>query len=642
MELFASSKPYLCPIAAFLDPELYYTTHILPAASDEDPNTSATRWAASAANPANRLAWAPAHVPIIWRIDGCTNFGTQFFAVLLAGQDRSDAEPSIRRISVHVPDQSRHPLALRQSLQTAEAAVHGPVLSGNAIATSTAMKRLPIAQYVAQALSAWSQRVPIAAYYARLPFGVRIVIERLTPNVLDTRPRLLDIPVSSGASLGSANVVPTVASKLLSVDELRTLWPDLEHLPPVIHLDALCMQQQLHSSVALVTERVRDSNDKAGCSGTPARVWAFKSCISAPRYFYHELKMLLQLARMQSLPHPNVLPAPNFLVIVDSQLAMESPLVLGMLGTYYELGHLGSVLEHADSNSGIPWEIKRTWAMQLTSALDWLRGTPVRYYSELKPDNIVCVAPDTIRLIDLAQHGNWETFTAPEIYHVENLVRLARCRDDLVPAAARMRYAAMAEEHGISGAHIHMRPEQKYDNPAQGYFEEWNVLSASGQEAAMVYSLGKVLWCIFEGWSHTVNSPAEEYTVDSEWEFPEMRRGSARIQALVKGCTQGSPEWCRQSLDAGPSPGPDDLVRVGTKLYPRGQAGNCSTTDTVLALETLRYSKELWIKKLAGMETFLAAKLRWARKEAADGDDVILGFPLRPALSAVLARLSQI
>jgi len=68
-----------------------------------------------------------------------------------------------------------------------------------------------------------------------------------------------------------------------------------------------------------------------------------------------------------------------------------------------------------------------------------VRDGPAAFYSELKPDNILL--PDSkndVLLIDFEQFGNWETFIAPEIYHVHNISNLTKSEE--LPEALRKRY----------------------------------------------------------------------------------------------------------------------------------------------------------------------------------------------------------
>jgi hypothetical protein len=122
----------------------------------------------------------------------------------------------------------------------------------------------------------------------------------------------------------------------------------------------------------------------------------------------------------------------------------------------------------------------------------------------------------------------------------------------------------------------------------------------------------------------------EEYTDSCEWEFPECRESPPDVQALISDCTRGSPDWT--------TPLTDRLVRVETKLYPKGRTGR-NGEPAATAGETLRFSRELWTRRLELMEHFLKAKLRWDKRKPEDGDDVLLGFALRPKLKDVLARL---
>ncbi len=595
MELSASILPLVCPTVVFMDLKDHLERKKPTATSEEQC------WAASALNPCNRLDADDFDVPpVTWRIDGCASMGTQFFAVPLTpvGPASSSLSPllTIRRIDVYIPDQARHPPALRHHLKTVEAAyTHG-----------SAVNQLPIARYLCAVLSRWSRRIPqFDRLYAALPFGSRILVESLAANLDDVKVRFHSLYAAP-------------ADHLLSATALQGMWHHLK-LPPQLRLGQLEFVRQLHNTVTLV--RIHDVDvDREG-------LWVFKSRFTEPRYLYHELKMLLSLGRHANLPAP-----PEYLVVGEGG-DEESPGVLGMVVPFYPLGNLAQMIQRRRREGLLDFGTKLGWAKQLAAVLAWITTSPARYYSELKPDNVICTGPDTIALIDMEQSGNWETFSAPEIYHVENLGRLARSA--LVPEAEKTRFRAKLDEHIPVSARADDSPV--YSNPETGCFDVWNALPAERQEAAMVYSLGKLLWCIFEGWSHTVNNISEEYAAECEWEFPEFRESPSEIRDIIVDCTRGAPEWTTASRPS------ERMVRVGTHLYPKGRAGGRNWQGegglAATATETLLFSREMWTRRLEAMDEYLQAKLRWEELCPKDGDDIILGFPLRPTLREVLARL---
>ena len=56
---------------------------------------------------------------------------------------------------------------------------------------------------------------------------------------------------------------------------------------------------------------------------------------------------------------------------------------------------------------------------QITSTMMFIMKTPTRFYSELKPDNVLLSDPDKdVILIDFEQVGNWTSFSRPRnLFH---------------------------------------------------------------------------------------------------------------------------------------------------------------------------------------------------------------------------------
>lgn len=582
MELRASIIPYIWPTVVFLD---RLPDQVNESLADVHDNPQRV-WATSVLNPCNRLN---ADIPVggTWQIDGCTSRGTQFFAVPIDAETRKTAP--IRRIDVFIPDQSRLAPVMRKQLRALEAAnSQGPAAS-----------RLPLADYLRSVLSRWRSGFEgFDDLYRALPFGTRIIIESLPPSPENAKPRFY--------------LAPSVQEALLSVSTLQAMWPHLD-LPREIDVDQLEFVSQLHESVSIV--RIPQPNVQ--------RLWVFKSRTREQKYLYHELKMLLSLPR-----RANIIPSPEYIVTRESDVS-ASPLVLGILSPYHPLGTLADMIQRhrAEAVRHLPTQLG--WAKQLCDALMWLATTPMRYYSELKPNNVVCVSPTSIILIDMEQSGNWQTFTAPEIHHVENLARLAN--SPLVPTEEKRRFEGMLKQHIPMVAEVH--DSARYGNPETGYFDAWNLLSSERQEAAMVFSLGKMMWCIFERWSHTVNGVEEEYTGPCGWEFPEFRESQSELRELVAACTKGSPDWV--------SPATARLERVGTKAYPRGLTGQHGEREAS-PLETLQFSRNMWQDRLLLMDRYFNAMMRWESGVREGNDESLLGYPQRPTLRAVMSCLEKV
>lgn len=582
MELSASITPYVWPTVVFLDrfPELEQET------PDDLADKPARAWAVSILNPCNRL---DGDIPGggTWRIDGCAGRGTQFFAVPVDPETRMT--PPIRRIDVFIPDQARLTPAMRNQLRALEAAYsQGPEVG-----------RLPLARYLTNVLSRWRSSLKnFDQLYHALPFGTRIIIEHLSPNLENAQPQFY--------------LTPSVKDGLLDVSTLQAMWPHLS-LPPDIDVYQLSFVSQLHESVTIV--RVPHTDVQ--------RLWVFKSRTHHQKYLYHELKMLLSLPH-----HASVVSRPEYLVTQESDVS-PSLQVLGILSPYYPLGTLADMIQRHRAEAALHLPVQVGWARQLCEALMWLTTTTMRYYSELKPNNVVCVTPTRIALIDMEQSGNWQTFTAPEIHHLENLARLAA--SPLVPREARERFGYRLRQHIPTYAGVD--DSAPYGNPKWGYFQAWNVLPAARQEAAMVYSLGKTMWCIFEGWNHTINGVEEEYTVSCEWEFPEFRCSPPGVRDLVATCTKGSPDWTSSSVAR--------LERVGTKAYPGGRTGRHGEPEAT-PVETFQFSQHMWQGRLLLMDRYLEAMLRRDSGVCEADDELLLGYPQRPTLGTVVFCLERI
>lgn len=120
----------------------------------------------------------------------------------------------------------------------------------------------------------------------------------------------------------------------------------------------------------------------------------------------------------------------------------------------------------------------------------------------------------------------------------------------------------------------------------------------------MVYSLGKVMWCVFEGWSHTINNVDEEYTDACAWEISEFRESPRAVWRLVVECTRGSPDWI--------VPPTDRLVRVGTRLEGRRLApGRRYASLARCGRGGWRRWRGVWRPSCGGTRTSLRTEMRF-------------------------------
>lgn len=214
--------------------------------------------------------------------------------------------------------------------------------------------------------------------------------------------------------------------------------------------------------------------------------------------------------------------------------------------------------------------------------------------------------------------GNWITYSAPEIHYFEYCMRLAY--SNLVPEKERQQFRKIMTA---------LMPEREkanaYDNPKDGYYDAWNILTPKEREAAEVYSVGKLIWCIFEGCADTRNSSLKAFRFDTGQEFPEFCRTPSRIRDLIMECVASYKDG---------DPGRTEVIRVGNKVIPRFYP-NATEREVMLA------AKEMWRIRVQDMSVFMEARLRWMHNDLIPGDEVILGYPMRPSLDYVLRVLKE-
>lgn len=576
MELSASLTPFLYLTGAFLDPTNFKPLQRLLNQREIDVKTlDASQHQYDAAIISNDYNW---------QVDGCTGRGVQYFArpYLHSGK----LHP--RTIDIFIPDQAIQPVLLRRLLQ-----------STLAFYTSTSTsKSLPICRYIAQSLKIWSSSINgFHEMYENIPFGSRIVFETMTYSPGDNRIRVFP--------------VDRIEESLLSCEDLCTMWSlSLAELPPILHLDELELKMQITSSVSTVTVSSRSGE----------RIWAYKSNLKHSKYMYHELKSL-----MNKDQHPNVMSGPEYLV-TGPQGTPSSRKVYGFIMEYYPLGNLGHLIERKKGDNSLTLELKLDWSIQIVSALEWFLSSPAKYFSGLKPDNIMCITEETLKIIDLEQAGNWATFTAPEIQYVNQLSWLLQT--PYVPEKTKEEYSRRLKLHLPS----EKESSATYDNPEDGYFESWNELGPKERESAMVFAVGMLLWCIFENCTHLRNFCDEDWDEACAWEFPAFRQTSEKLQRLIRDSTRGSPLYHIDHRTG--------LTRVGDKVYPRNQTGKNGEKEASVE-ETVDFAKNHWRQELHQMETYLGAKERWHAGSACSDDLELLGFTKRPDLATVKHIICQ-
>lgn len=427
---------------------------------------------------------------------------------------------------------------------------------------------------------------------------------------------------------------PEIEQSWLSIDALADeISIPLETLSDMaVPWETLELLSHAHENISIV--RI------AGQPDGPSFV--FKALMEDTHYMYHELRLLLS---MES--HPNIIARPPALV-VKSRPGGAPPGVAGFLLDLVPGPTLQERL-HAEHKQDPAAKMNRfgqkaSWARQLASALLHVRNQPPGYFPDFKPNNIV-FAPggggggggggghpnadeslDRPVLLDFEQRGTWYTWAPPEVRYVEYLELLALGPGD---ERVRGRYASLlAEAFPRWTTGYGRRPPRE---ARDGYNLAWAALGAPARDRAQVYALGKVLWCIFEGvptpdGPGNVESFLEDY--DQDQQFPEFRRSPPVVQALIRRCTAGAPEWGDRR------PG---VVRDGDRIVPWGRQGG-----VVTARETQEAATQWWREELSLAEEFV--RHRYVRGEPRGRSEHIAQLEreikMRPSLEEVLEILS--
>jgi hypothetical protein len=226
---------------------------------------------------------------------------------------------------------------------------------------------------------------------------------------------------------------------------------------------------------------------------------------------------------------------------------LKSKDVFGMILEYHPKGNLASVLDERRVTRTLDLKTKFKWAQQLVKAVLDLAYSRVGYHGAIRPNNILVNNDDSLRIIDMEQGGNWNAFSAPEI----------SCRVDIKAVAL--------DEHLSMGEATRGRYPELVRNS-----QSRQSMSLHEHTMADVYSVSKVLWCIFEEWSHTNNGRDEAWfiPVGHGCEFPNFsNRTPKEVARLIRDCVAGNQDLTGYKREN------DDLVLLDGVVYPKGRTG---------------------------------------------------------------------
>ncbi|ELR03590.1 hypothetical protein GMDG_06244 [Pseudogymnoascus destructans 20631-21] len=489
-----------------------------------------------------------------WRLDLCSSQGTQFHTTPL-----THPLPPPLFITTTIPPPSAHP-TLSHLLDLPQAFS----CRGDSI------QRLGIAQHVLRALEHYSATHPrFEETYRTLPFGSQIVISRLHKDVSKCHITLLR-NTQLEHTLLTPSALAALAPEIPSAD-----WPE------ALNITSLTLVRQIHDSVCVV------ALPSSGL-GEP-RELVMKAVTGDPKYLYHELISLLSLPA-----HRNII-RPLYLTTKKCRFGGKVG-VVGMLLPFHRAGSLRDVLPLRSLTGTLGWNDQMCWAKGLATALVHI----VRqggYYSDLRVDNVVLAENGEAVLVDFEQRGVWVGFSAPEVACIENLAIIAMSAHGEVPEGVRAEYRAKMDRfvpgwRGVGkGAH---------KGKTEGFALGWLAMDAEEREAAMVYMLGRALWCIFEG----VGMPERavwRQGGEGGMEFPAYRRAGQRERELIDRCTMGRVEGRREQ----------GVVRSGGRIVLKEGDG----TESAEVVQ--RAAKEWWIEELGRGERFLEEReiMREERRE---------------------------
>ena len=550
-------------------------------------------WDDSQLNPKNRIDSLDPPLNPLWRIDGCTGLGTQYYAVPLFASDTSPM-----RFDVFIPEEAAAASSLLRELLHLNVAFHTK--------DAPRLRRLGIARYIVRALQAWITDIGFDGYATlcgALPFGSRIIFESLPFDVRKTKISVLPTYHVERQLLGRARLATSLG-----------LAPEL--IPEAIDISRLRIVQELSDSVCLV-RICKETGDRE-----QAELWVLKALSSSTKYLFLELRNLLQTE-----PHPNVISRPQHIVTKRCQFGGKT-VVVGFILPYHKPGSLRDTLPQLRIHGHLNPQQQLKWATQLASAVSHIRERGRIFYPDLRLDNILLSAAHDIVMVDFEQRGVWCEFAAPEVNAVEYVRLLASDDSDdggpgpnSIPRETRAHFADLL--HLLLPEWDVLQACEDYSTPRpRGYANyniSWLALDEVEQEAAMVYMLGRVLWCIFEGQSAPqMASVWQSYRHEPDLEFPAFRQTPHGLRGLIDRCTRGR----RDELS-------NLVVRRGGRLVLGDEER--SSTAAVLAV-----ARKWWKAEVEAAEQFLA--VRTQKKATGQWDGNHFG---RPTLKEVLTELEQ-
>ncbi|KAI8961858.1 hypothetical protein F5Y11DRAFT_210333 [Daldinia sp. FL1419] len=529
-------------------------------------------WEGSLLNPKNRIDSLDLPQNPLWRVDGCAGLGSQYYVVPLFIQQVPPMRMDVF-VSNLQPPLIRDQLELDKAFHTKD---------------SARLPGLAIARHIVRILQRWTTTdfhdlSSFEKFYRGVPFGSRLILENMSLDMHQVRVKV--------------GLNHNLEHKLLSLSRLVDFWGPEFPFPPEIDFFDLHVIRVLHDSVCLV--RIHE------------QLFIFKALTSGAKYLYHELKTLCTIE-----PHENVIRRPMHIVMKRCNFGFKKA-VAGFTTFYHVKGTLRDVLPSLRAHGQLHRVDQFKWSIQLTRALEHLKTRSKTYYPDLRLDNIVLSENSDVVMVDFEQRGVWCEFAAPEVNAIEYIRLLAT--DDCVPESVSERYQSKLQElvpnyEDLEG--------EVYTNPKDGFNTSWVALSEVEQEAAEVYMLGRVLWCIFEGVSGPQKAAVwQSYRWEPELEFPEYRRTPPAMRVLIDKCTRGR----REALG-------NFIIRRNSQLVLANKPPSEQS-----AADVKRAAKRFWATEIEVAKKYLEVRSSQRRKGEWSGN-----YFERPTLTQVLEDLLRL
>ncbi|KAL2760409.1 hypothetical protein ACRALDRAFT_1059775 [Sodiomyces alcalophilus JCM 7366] len=246
-----------------------------------------------------------------------------------------------------------------------------------------------------------------------------------------------------------------------------------------------------------------------------------------PGFHEHQKRtMLHEIRTLASLPpHPNIMPCPTRLVVVHG--ADGIPRVCGFLQPVMRRATLDDQITKAGDRR-IPLARKARWCRDMAAAVLHTHRVAGAYHMDLKPGNMLVDDTDGIRLID------WEQSGVSMFTHAKEVTIDQGAREE----------QEKGRKHKKPRIVYIPRTGPKRCNLPWGYpdwnvFPEWKCTCPRAAELAEVFSLGRVMWMLFE---QVEQSPAPTVWTNRSNDVPD------KWKAMANRCLELDPNR-RPELD---------------------------------------------------------------------------------------------